>query len=126
LPTQELPPNFHYSAPNFPLLQAVHQPAVPSAVLQLGSVPAMVAQPALYEASLNRGREIMSKNCQDSTNQARNSAWQGLEAFSQQQLGKPAVMCNPNDVVVYLESTYNKQHGRQRAADGSCPAALVG
>jgi hypothetical protein len=80
----------------------------------------MVARPALYEASLNRGREIMSKNWQDSTNQARNSAWQGLETFSQQQLGKPAVMCNPNDVVVYLESTYIKQHGRQRAADGSC------
>lgn len=71
----------------------------------------------------------MSKNWQDSTNQARNSAWQGLEAFSQQQLGKPAVMCNPNDVVVYLESTYIKQHGRQRAADGSCcpaPSSVSG
>eukprot|EP00878_Enallax_costatus_P003423 GHUV01003634.1.p2 GENE.GHUV01003634.1~~GHUV01003634.1.p2 ORF type:complete len:408 (-),score=155.96 GHUV01003634.1:5007-6095(-) len=78
---------------------------------------------SLYTAALQRGRTIMAKNWQPATNLQRDKIWQELEEWSQQQLGKPAVQCTPLDLVVYLESSYIRCHGRQQADNGSnCPA----
>ena len=76
-----------------------------------------------YMASLLRGHVIMARNWQAATNQQRDAQWEQLDTWSRQQLGRPAVQCTPDDLIVYLESSFIKQHGRQAAADGSsCPA----
>jgi hypothetical protein len=65
----------------------------------------------------------MAHNWQDATNKQRDTAWAQFDHWSWQQLGKPGQYCHPNDIVVYLESSYLRQHGRQTAADGTnCPA----
>lgn len=65
----------------------------------------------------------MGKNWQAATNKQRDTTWQQLESWTQQSLNKYAVQCTPNDLVVYLESGFLQQHGRQTAEDGSsCPA----
>jgi hypothetical protein len=63
------------------------------------------------------------QQAQAATNQQRDSHWEQLDSWSRQQLGKPALQCTSNDLIVYLESSFIRQHGRQTAADGSqCPA----
>jgi len=65
----------------------------------------------------------MAHNWQAATVRQRDVAWEELEQWAWGYLGKPAVECTPNDLVVYLESSYKKHHGKQKAADGSrCPA----
>lgn len=83
----------------------------------------MQQQPSLYMAALERGHAIMAHNWQTATNKQRDTAWAQFDHWSWQQLGKPGQYCHPNDIVVYLESCFLHQHGRQTAADGtSCPA----
>lgn len=87
------------------------------------SMGGMQQQPGLYAAALARGQAIMAHNWQAATNKQRDTAWAQFETWSWQQLGKPGQQCHPNDIVVYLESSYLRNHGRQTAADGSsCPA----
>jgi hypothetical protein len=91
--------------------------------LTSASLGSMQQQPSLYLAALARGHAIMAHNWQDATNKQRDTAWAQFDHWSWQQLGKPGQYCHPNDIVVYLESSYLHQHGRQTAADGtSCPA----
>jgi hypothetical protein len=83
----------------------------------------MQQQPRLYQAALARGHDIMAHNWQAATNKQRDTAWAQFDSWSWDQLGMPGVYCTPNDLVVYLESSFLRQHGRQVAADGSsCPA----
>jgi hypothetical protein len=83
----------------------------------------MQQQPSLYQAALARGHDIMAHNWQAATNKQRDTAWAEFDSWSWDQLGTPGVYCTPNDLVVYLESSFLRQHGRQVAADGSsCPA----
>jgi hypothetical protein len=76
-----------------------------------------------YNESWQRSRDVMTRNWQAATNAQRNMQWQQLDSWSQQQLGKPALLCTPDDLLVYLESSFTREHGRQVAADGSRCAA---
>jgi hypothetical protein len=106
--------------------QVQPQPQVLQPPSLLSLAPGRVAmhqQPSLYQAALARGRAIMAHNWQAATNKQRDTAWAEFDSWSWAQLGKPGVFCTPDDLVVYLESSYLRQHGRQTAADGSsCPA----
>lgn len=83
----------------------------------------MQQQPQLYLLALARGQAIMAHNWQAATNRQRDAAWAQFDQWSWQQLGKPGQYCHPHDLVVYLESSFLRQHGRQVSADGSsCPA----
>jgi hypothetical protein len=105
------------------LLQHTLVPQLQQPAPLASPVAPMSQQPSLYLAALARGQAIMARNWQPATNKQRDTAWAEFDSWSVTQLSKPGQYCNPNDIVVYLESSYLRQHGRQTAADGSsCPA----
>lgn len=97
------------------------QPLVPAA-----APPAAAA--AWYQNARLQAHDIQRRNWQPSTNKQRERVWQEMDQWSLAKLGKPAVLCSPDDVVVYLRSHYLEEHGRQERADGGtrpAPSSLA-
>ena len=88
------------------------QPALPVAAAATSMAPGSPA----YAASLQRGLGIMAHNWRPATNKARAIAWDELEAWAAACLGRAALQLTPSDLVVYLESHWQRSHGRQELA----------
>jgi hypothetical protein len=75
--------------------------------------PPCVPRPEWYEQSRQRAAAIQAQNWQPATMQQRKRVWEEYNTWSWNFLGKPGIWATPGDLLVYFESYWLHQHGRQ-------------
>lgn len=72
-----------------------------------------------YTATLQNAAAVQRHNWQPATNDARARAWGELDEWARVRLGRPAVACTPDDLLVYLAGCWLGAHGRQVLPNGA-------
>jgi hypothetical protein len=89
------------------------------------SNPPLAPRPEWYEQSRQRAAAIQAQNWQPATMQQRERVWGEYNAWSWNCLGKAGILATPGDLLVYFESYWLHQHGRQHVGEQkAAPASL--
>jgi hypothetical protein len=91
-----------------------------------GAVWLQTAARDWYAESRQRAAAIQAQHWQPATVGQRERLWGEYDVWSRQMLGKPGVLAVPGDLLVYFESYWLRQHGRQSMAEDmrAAPASL--